>query len=288
MGPMTEHTTLFEHAGARYEVPELPMEDLLKRRDRKRRAQRITAGVVGVAVFVVAIWIVASITSSDRSQKPVAPIAPPPKGIFSGIGGWITLQRVDGIGAVAPDGSDKTVLLHGRDVAALDWSPDGSRLLVARHGKALAVIEPDGSETTLIRFDDDTYMDTHVAGASFSPDGSTVVYATNPGKGKYPGQMWTVASDGSGEPTLLLESGGHACGNGATCFTMLYEPTYSPDGSQIAFADGFGDSTHTLRVVNADGTDVRVLIDATPPFDEIGHLAGLAWSPDGSVLALAS
>jgi hypothetical protein len=36
------------------------LEAVLRRRDRKRRSQRIAAGVVGVAVFVAAIWIVTS------------------------------------------------------------------------------------------------------------------------------------------------------------------------------------------------------------------------------------
>ena len=33
---------------------------VLRRRDRKRRNQRIAAGVVGIAVFVAAVWIVTS------------------------------------------------------------------------------------------------------------------------------------------------------------------------------------------------------------------------------------
>jgi hypothetical protein len=73
MNPMSEHTKLFEHAAARYEPPDLPMDGLLKRRDRKRRNQRIAAGVVGIAVFVAAVWIVTSGLSLDRSEKSVAP-----------------------------------------------------------------------------------------------------------------------------------------------------------------------------------------------------------------------
>ena len=68
---MSEHTKLFERAGARYEPPDLPMDGLLKRRDRKRRNQRIAAGVVGIAVFVSAVWIVTTVGSSDRSTPAV-------------------------------------------------------------------------------------------------------------------------------------------------------------------------------------------------------------------------
>ena len=68
---MSEHTKLFERAAARYDVPDhLSKENFLRRRDRKRRNQRIAAGVVGIAVFVAAIWIVTSGGSSDRTQTP--------------------------------------------------------------------------------------------------------------------------------------------------------------------------------------------------------------------------
>jgi hypothetical protein len=41
--------------------------------NRTRRNQRIAAGVVGIAVFVAAIWIVTSVSSLDRSDTSVVP-----------------------------------------------------------------------------------------------------------------------------------------------------------------------------------------------------------------------
>jgi hypothetical protein len=69
---MSEHTKLFEGAAARYEAPDLPMADLLKRRDRKRRNERVAAGVVGITVFVAAIWVVMTGGPFDRSQTPTS------------------------------------------------------------------------------------------------------------------------------------------------------------------------------------------------------------------------
>jgi hypothetical protein len=46
---------------------------LLRRRDRKRRSQRITAGVVGIAVFVAALWIVRDVASLNRTEETVVP-----------------------------------------------------------------------------------------------------------------------------------------------------------------------------------------------------------------------
>ena len=48
-------------------------ERLIRRRDRKRRNQRIAAGVVGIAVFVAAIWVVTAVGSLDRSETSVVP-----------------------------------------------------------------------------------------------------------------------------------------------------------------------------------------------------------------------
>lgn len=51
---MTEYTKLIERLGVRYGVPDLPTDQLLNRRDRKRRNQRVAAGVLGIAVFALA------------------------------------------------------------------------------------------------------------------------------------------------------------------------------------------------------------------------------------------
>ena len=53
-------------------------ERVLIRRDRKRRNQRIAAGVVGIAIFVSAVWVVMTGGSLDRSETPPAPGGPGP------------------------------------------------------------------------------------------------------------------------------------------------------------------------------------------------------------------
>jgi hypothetical protein len=59
-------------------VSDVPMpadgfEGLRRRRDRNRRNQRITAGVVGIAFFVAAVWIVTSSGVLDRTETPAVP-----------------------------------------------------------------------------------------------------------------------------------------------------------------------------------------------------------------------
>ena len=55
---MIDEHERYERAFQQFQMTEPAWEILVDRRDRKRRNQRITAGVVGIAVFVAAIWIV--------------------------------------------------------------------------------------------------------------------------------------------------------------------------------------------------------------------------------------
>jgi TolB protein len=56
---------------------------------------------------------------------------------------------------------------------------------------------------------------------------------------------------------------------------VSYYPSWSPDGSQLVFADLFGE---TMWIINADGTDRRVLTEGT--LDRWP-----SWSPDGTRIA---
>jgi hypothetical protein len=70
---MTDYRTVLERDLARVGPAPFGFDDVARRRDRKRRNKRIAAGVVGIAVFVAAVWIVTSGLSFDRTQTPVAP-----------------------------------------------------------------------------------------------------------------------------------------------------------------------------------------------------------------------
>jgi hypothetical protein len=70
---MIDERERFEDAFELFDRPEPAWDRLIRRRDRKRRNQRIAAGLVGIAGFVAAVWIVASGLSLDRSENSVAP-----------------------------------------------------------------------------------------------------------------------------------------------------------------------------------------------------------------------
>jgi hypothetical protein len=90
-------------------------ERMLRRRDRKRRNQRITAGVVGIAVFMAAIWIIATGGPFDRSltpggsPEPSEPTGPPPHPVGVGLMGF------------PPEGATPSTPEHGELVVGIGF-----------------------------------------------------------------------------------------------------------------------------------------------------------------------
>jgi WD40-like Beta Propeller Repeat len=122
---MDDLRTLVRDKMTRAGSPSYSFDDLGRRRDRKRRNQRITAGVVGMAVFVAAVWIVTGLAYFDRSETSVGPAGdvtgtqttnPLPKGDY-------LLDLNTGEMTPLPEG------IRGGGYAA---SPDGSRLAFAK------------------------------------------------------------------------------------------------------------------------------------------------------------
>ena len=68
-----------EQAERVFAPPEGSFERFTRRRTRKRRNQRIAAGVVGIAVFVAAVWAVTTGGSFNRTQQPAIQPTPTPE-----------------------------------------------------------------------------------------------------------------------------------------------------------------------------------------------------------------
>ncbi len=270
---MAEHRSLLEREMARIELRPFTLEGFHRRREQKERNRRISAAIVGIAI---ALLILTSLTWVLRSaERPaVEPTPPKPRGIFSEVGGWIVYghdkgtSRIWAVNPVPSDPMDQFRLGRGTGWPVA-WSSDGSKLLILRRdteraphqgffGANLSVLNADGTETRL------TEGDAWITGGSFSPDGSKVVYASDPG-------IFAVNAAG-GRPQVLLTR------------TGLEAPTFSPDGSKIAYFAWDGRDRAHLRVMNADGSGSRVL--SHDVFEDTGHELGLVWSPDGTRLAI--
>ena len=70
---MSDLRTILERGVGSATSPPEGFERMLRRRDRKRRNRRISAGVVGIVVFVAVVWIVRDVASLNRTEKRVIP-----------------------------------------------------------------------------------------------------------------------------------------------------------------------------------------------------------------------
>ena len=108
-----------------------------------------------------------------------------------------------------------------------------------------------------------------VGGAAISPDGSRIVFAAERDDGLY------VVNAKGGQPVRIAEG---------------EEPTFSPDGTQIAYlalprsVRGVPLRREHVWVANADGTDAHEILADEPALAE--GVFGLTWSPAGGRIAM--
>jgi len=286
--------------GARIEdsTPMHDFEDLVRRSRRQVAVRRAGTLAAVVAITIAVVFGVAQMLDRNRQTSPPpadrteqsremwCPTASRPD-CFADIHGWIVYGWwnhgvIWAVNPTRPGDPQDEIQLTESTGEPLGWSSDGTKLLIRRtvpgaianedwtHAVDLVVLNADGTELPLTRAG--TFVD-----GSISPDGSRVVYSNG-----LDGGIYTVGTDG-GTPRLLRAAvPRHYPGEELAKYPVgLYNPVFSPDGTQIAYFDGMGDWGHSLRVMSSDGTDVRVLFDRV---DAPAHIEDLAWSPDGQRL----
>jgi len=143
------------------------------------------------------------------------------------------------------------------DVTGIRWSPDGRRIAFVARVRDPAYEEEDDRKRAPRR----------IKRLMFKLDSVGWTFDRRP-------QIFTVPADGSGKPKQLTE-GDFDAG----------QPTWSPDGSQIAFVSARRDDwdrhlANELYVVDAAGGELRRL---TP--DDESAFDSPTWSPDGALIA---
>ena len=164
----------------------------------------------------------------------------------------------------------------GRGWTSAEWTPDGSRIVLG-HAGGIYVVEADGTElTSLSGSYEPAHMNSKTAEIDFSPtlspDGSRAAYATlRYAEGELREHTYEIAVqplDGSDRVRLT--------NNGRDDIA----PSWSPDGSRIAFASPYGRDDMRIYTIAPDGSDEREIAPSAP-----AACCVLAWSPDGGRLA---
>lgn len=165
----------------------------------------------------------------------------------------------------------KNSRIHDNDPA---WSPDGSKIAFSSYrdgSEGIYAMNADGTGVNRIaRYEDPDFF---VRELTWSPDGAKIAFTgTTESDSGESNDVYVASADGSGQTARLTD------GAGATYNEC---PSWSPDGSKIAFTSSTG-GNYEVFVMDADGTDERNLTDSA---DASEYRA--AWSPDGRRMAYA-
>ena len=239
--------------------------------------------VLLAATLLLAAALGTAIAVGSGLLRPPLLVDHPDLGIFEPAAGRVLSVDNDGLWAVDPDAPSPVstrvrVELGGTGTAGYQphgWSGDGTELMFGLPGQ-LFVLHADGSATEVTQaLGLDRLTDIH-GGAAISPDGSRVVFVgltRASGGGCCDYALYAVDADG-GPAEVLVKAR-----------FRVQDPTFSPDGTQIAFVDSSGDHSQNVWLVNADGTDAHQIL-ANETTAAAGQANGLAWSPAGGRMAL--
>ncbi|MGH2594604.1 MAG: TolB family protein [Actinomycetota bacterium] len=254
---MSDLRSIVDRELERVEVHPFTLDAFHRRREQKRRNQRIRAGVVGIAVALIVVLIGASVV---RSSSVPGNIHPSP----SRHNAQLTISINGGIDVVDLKTGELRVLVADVGVSGFAWSPDGTELAYESktHPCSLVIRNMEtGADRVL-----GTKCGTPRFGASvdWSADGNWIAFA-GPASGEPGGTVQPVMlihPDGTGERQLTDPDG--------FPITASIGFSLSPDGSQIVFGSGA-----EIFTMNVDGTGRRLLAKGISP----------DWSVDGSSIA---
>ncbi|MGH2671553.1 MAG: TolB family protein [Actinomycetota bacterium] len=258
--------TLRRIAG-RVPVPQPAYDRLLRRRNRKRRNQRIAAGTLALALVALGFGATLSVLRDERSGRggSVPAVRPDEGPCFFGDPCFDT-----DIYRIRMDGTELTRLgaRPERDIA-YSISPDGRIAFHRVDGDSpqtssadVYTMAFDGSDVR--RLTDDPAIDGF---PSWSPDGTQIAFASERA-GKQ--EIYVMNADGTEQMRLLhidddLDES---------------HPTWSPDGEQIAFVRAIipPGTAGGLWVMDSDGSNPHLLLGAP-------LVVFPRWSPDGTRIA---
>jgi Tol biopolymer transport system component len=284
---MNDSRSTLERELERLSPPRISFDQLAQRRERKRRDQRIRAGVVGIAIAIAVGWW--GISAIRSTLVPADPTPPLPE-----------LRRDGEILVFEPQGSGR-----GWDLAAQDPQTGKVRKILETDGivdcpnpercRSFVKVAEWSSDGRWIAF---TVSFVSLDGAPLGPCGSTTGVWVKGAVGDAR-QLTTPCGEPPPKSDILLEELwkwspvgarlAYARVDGATDELFVVDPSdggrtslgtadgnltvleWSPDGTRIAYADG-----DSVYVVEVDGGERSLLANS------FVDIIDIAWSPDGT------
>lgn len=219
---------------------------------------------VAMALLLVGAGLVMMPGCADPDLRSPDPQSSPGKLLF-------TVRRGDGsVIQMADSGGSGLHEIETGEVAHFDavWSPDGKKIASA------GCVVGDCDYTSIYVMDaDGTHLRQLTTGANprdsdpaWSPDGTRIVFSR-------------LLDDGHSRLFVVhIETGAVAQLTDDATY-QDQDPDWSPDGTRIAFMRN-ADSFPSIYVIDADGTNLRRLVQMRPAAD-----SAPAWSPDGTQIA---
>jgi dipeptidyl aminopeptidase/acylaminoacyl peptidase len=160
------------------------------------------------------------------------------------------------------------------------WSPDGTRIAFWSFGgiegsSGMFVMNADGSDVVLV------HEGFNPRSFDWSPDGATIAYVDRRQEGWHDPEIWVIPAAG-GTPTSLTPpdfSQGSAYPR-----SVNTGPSWSPDGTRIAFSSSEPGYQKDLYTMRADGRD-KVRLTHTDEGLSPAWEESASWSPDGTRIA---
>jgi eukaryotic-like serine/threonine-protein kinase len=220
------------------------------------------------------------LTSSSSSENSIGGAAISPDGKYLAFcsGGKVFLQILQ-TGVKRP-----LTLPEGFVVKAITWFPDGTKLLLERSLDYVRVKELGGHSRALSSLwsipilggTPQMLIDSGVAGASVSPDGSLIAF-THVTFDPTSAELWLAAANGE-QPRKF---------RAAPWPEVFFAPAWSPDGKRLAYLHGRAvgqGAGYEVQNCDLQGTGISTVY--TPKFDVevIPFSSNPGWTPDGRIL----
>jgi Tol biopolymer transport system component len=269
---MTDYRTLLERDLDRVGPAPFSFDDVSRRHDRKRRNQRIAAGVVGIAVFVGAGWLVTGVGSFDRTQPAVTgPTVPPAPGVPD-VDYVIDLDT--GVMRPLPGTIIRSL---GGSILSGDYalSPDGSQLAYTGLGDdgmaQIFIADIGGTDVRQV-----THGPSGGTLPAWSPDGTKIAYEGSDNHPTGNGHLF-VLDVATRESTALDLGRIHPEGG----MFGLGDPQFTPDGSSLLYTSLESGIT-VVKTMQLDGGKSTILFGLDRGGMEYAFNASM--SPDGSLV----